>query len=182
KFMMIFDASIQLEQMIYARICVLMDLNNPLPAKILLVIDKEEWEQILDYENIPFRCHLCHEYGHLVKDYPAKMPESKEAGKNKEEFVISKKKQVTKKYGKDQLEICNSNRYASLQEETEEQLEDLVESQVPETQLDKPIYEANKQKMDTQNQLVVFQGHPQNNVDQNRIKSYQRKTKFNEKV
>lgn len=28
------------------------------------------FEQILDYEYLPFRCHRCHEYGHLAKDCP----------------------------------------------------------------------------------------------------------------
>ncbi|KAH9327048.1 hypothetical protein KI387_007226 [Taxus chinensis] len=110
-----------MEQMIYARICVLMDLNNPLPAKISLEIETDKWEQMVDYENIPFRCRICHEYGHLVKDCTAKMPESKEGEKNKDGFVTPKKKQVTKLSEKEHAGISNSNRYASLQVENEEE-------------------------------------------------------------
>ncbi|KAH9303625.1 hypothetical protein KI387_008029 [Taxus chinensis] len=146
-------------------------------AKISLEIETEKWEQMVDYENIPFRCRICREYGDLVKDCIANMPVSKEGEKTKDEFITPKKKQVIKKFEKEQAGISNSNRYASLQEENEEEkVEDMMESQVPETQLDKPTTTAViLQSMDIQNQMVVFQANPNNDKAQPGLKSYQRK-------
>ena len=38
----------------YARICIEINLNNPLPDS-------------LDYESLSFHCRICHEYGHLLR-------------------------------------------------------------------------------------------------------------------
>ena len=48
-----------------ARICVEIDLGKGLPEAIKLKV--EDWTHIqqLDYEQIPFKCKLCHEYGHF---------------------------------------------------------------------------------------------------------------------
>ncbi|KAH9302336.1 hypothetical protein KI387_013919, partial [Taxus chinensis] len=168
--------------MIYARICVLMDLNNPLLAKISLKIETDKWEQMVDYENIPFCCRIYHEYGHLVKDCTAKMPKSKEGKKNKDKFVTPKKKQVTKQSRKEHAGINTSNKYTCLQVDNEEEkVEDLMESQIPETQLDKPTTVVTSQPMDIQHQLVIFQANPNNANAQRELKNYQRKTKFNDK-
>lgn len=51
----------------YARICVEIDLNNPLPNSLEICIGFATWIQQLDYESLPFRCHFCHEYGHLQR-------------------------------------------------------------------------------------------------------------------
>ena len=50
----------------YARICIYMDLSKALPEAIRLLWDDDEWLQNLDYEQVPFRCCRCHEYGHFV--------------------------------------------------------------------------------------------------------------------
>ncbi|KAH9304260.1 hypothetical protein KI387_008664, partial [Taxus chinensis] len=94
--MMTTDASLKLEQMSYARICVLMDLNQSLPQKISLAVEDETWEQVLDYENIPFRCRSCHEYGHLVKDCPLKIPDTTVEGRKQEKFIKPKGKNTAK--------------------------------------------------------------------------------------
>ena len=47
-----------------------MDLSRELPEAISLNWEDEEWIQPIDYEQLPFRCRLCHEYGHLGRNYP----------------------------------------------------------------------------------------------------------------
>ncbi|XP_059070691.1 uncharacterized protein LOC131860310 [Cryptomeria japonica] len=54
----------------YARICVEIDLNNPLPDSLEIFIGSASWIQPLDYESLPFRCRFCHEYGHLQCQCP----------------------------------------------------------------------------------------------------------------
>ena len=54
----------------FARICVYMDLSRELPEAISLNWEDEEWIQPLDYEQLPFRCRLCHEYGHFGRNFP----------------------------------------------------------------------------------------------------------------
>ncbi|XP_057868067.2 uncharacterized protein LOC131075253 [Cryptomeria japonica] len=54
----------------YARICVEIDLNNPLPDSLEIFIGSASWIQPLDYESLPFRCRFCHEYGHLQRQCP----------------------------------------------------------------------------------------------------------------
>ncbi|XP_057862719.1 uncharacterized protein LOC131071037 [Cryptomeria japonica] len=49
----------------FARICVEVDLNNPLPDSMEIRMGSSSWIQQLDYETLPFRCRICHEYGHL---------------------------------------------------------------------------------------------------------------------
>jgi hypothetical protein len=58
----------------YACICVYMDVSKPLPRSIKLEYQDEEWEQTIDYEHIPFRCHKFHEHGHLFRDCPLNAP------------------------------------------------------------------------------------------------------------
>jgi len=54
----------------YARICVYMDLKQPLPDSVSLFHEDSEWVQVIDYEHVPFRCRKCHEIGHLFRDCP----------------------------------------------------------------------------------------------------------------
>lgn len=54
----------------FARICVYMNISEPLPESIELEYEGKIWQQTLDYEHIPFRCRRCHEYGHLYKTCP----------------------------------------------------------------------------------------------------------------
>ena len=53
-----------------ARICVEVDLEKGLPESILLSIDGWNHLQTVDYEQIPFKCKYCHEYGHFAKSFP----------------------------------------------------------------------------------------------------------------
>ena len=56
--------------MAFARICIYMDLSRELPKAISLNWEDEEWIKPIDYEQLPFRCRLCHEYGHLGWNCP----------------------------------------------------------------------------------------------------------------
>ena len=47
-----------------------MDLSRALLDEVILEVFDKEWVQIVDYENIPFRCHKFHEHGHLFRDCP----------------------------------------------------------------------------------------------------------------
>jgi hypothetical protein len=53
----------------YARICVEVDLEKGLLEALQINIDGWSHQHILDYEHIPFKCHICHEYGHFAKSY-----------------------------------------------------------------------------------------------------------------
>ncbi|XP_057862492.2 uncharacterized protein LOC131070841 [Cryptomeria japonica] len=56
--------------MTFARMCVELDLSRPLPDAVEMCVGSHSWVQQLDYETFPFRCRLCHEYGHLVHRCP----------------------------------------------------------------------------------------------------------------
>lgn len=54
----------------YARICVYMNIAEPLLEFVEVEYHDEIWQQPIDYEHIPFRCCRCHEYGHLFREFP----------------------------------------------------------------------------------------------------------------
>jgi hypothetical protein len=56
--------------MTFARICVEIDLSRPIPDAVEMCAGSHSWMQQLDYETLPFRCRLCHEYGHLLRRCP----------------------------------------------------------------------------------------------------------------
>ena len=60
----------QMCYMAYARICVYMNVSTTIPTSITLSYEVCDWLQSLDYEFIPFRCHHCHEHGHLFRECP----------------------------------------------------------------------------------------------------------------
>ena len=49
-----------------ARICVEVDLGKGLPKAIKIKVDQWNHIQQPDYEQIPFKCKVCHEYGHFA--------------------------------------------------------------------------------------------------------------------
>ncbi|KAH9296470.1 hypothetical protein KI387_040058, partial [Taxus chinensis] len=168
------ESSMRMEQMVYAQMCVYMDMNQPLPAKILLEVGEEKWEQI-DYENIPFRCCLCHEYGHLVKDCLLWIKEPIKETHSSENFVIPPKRKTIKEKNTGKVQQNNTNRFAALQsEEAEEDMEEVQETQVPETQNAQPPQQVqeNLQLQSVSKALVVHQAYT------GEMKSYQRKHKL----
>ena len=58
----------------YARICVYMELTKELLDAIQMTWDDEDWMQAIDYEKNHFGCRICHEYGHLFRDFPMNHP------------------------------------------------------------------------------------------------------------
>ena len=65
KIIAITNQSLDKKVISYARICVEIDLNNPLPDSLEICLGSSSWIQQLDYESIIFCCHICHAYGHL---------------------------------------------------------------------------------------------------------------------
>jgi hypothetical protein len=90
----------------FARICVYMNISEPLPDMIELEYAGKIWQQMLDYEHVPFRCRRCHEYGHLYKSCPLNSPLQQSLNVNKPEqnprkdeegfTLISNKKRPTR--------------------------------------------------------------------------------------
>jgi hypothetical protein len=58
------------EQFTCARICVEVNLERGLPDAIKLSLGEWCHIQELDYEQIPFKCLRCHDYGHFAKSCP----------------------------------------------------------------------------------------------------------------
>jgi len=129
----------------YARLCVYMNIAEPLPEYIELEYHDEIWQQPIDYEHIPFRCRKCHEYGHLYRQCPSnkeaefirkKEEQQRETEKTEEadrgfQQVIRKKKT-----GKEGIKIQtqektpnieSQNKFKILQENSEEYEDDMEE-------------------------------------------------------
>lgn len=74
------------------RICVEVELGKGLPEPIKIKVDQWTHIQHLDYEQIPFNCKVCHEYGHFANRCSKKKEnENVEEPKNKREQVKWKK-------------------------------------------------------------------------------------------
>lgn len=56
--------------MILARTLVRLDPREGLAEEIHLQYQYYSYTQIIDYEQLPFRCHRCHKYVHLAWDFP----------------------------------------------------------------------------------------------------------------
>ena len=54
------------DQFVYARICVEVDLEARLQEALNLMLGNWSHFQKLDYEQLPFKCRGCHEYGHFI--------------------------------------------------------------------------------------------------------------------
>ena len=63
----------------YGRICVHMNISQPLPESIDLIYHDSTWTEPLDYEHVPFKCHHCHEFGHIFQDFPFKVADESQA-------------------------------------------------------------------------------------------------------
>jgi hypothetical protein len=70
------------DQFTCARICVEVNLEKGLPEAIKLSLGDWCHIQELDYEQIPFKCLRCHDYGHFARSCPKA---SEEPGPGKED-------------------------------------------------------------------------------------------------
>ena len=76
-----------------ARICVEVDLEASLPEAIKLKVKGWQHYQQLDYEQLPFKCRHCHEYGHFQRNCPKIQESTKERGKKADEGWKQTKRQ-----------------------------------------------------------------------------------------
>ena len=53
-----------------AKILVKIDICKGLSSKISVQSKDGDFVQILDYVGVPFQCHHCHTYGHLMEKCP----------------------------------------------------------------------------------------------------------------
>jgi hypothetical protein len=58
-----------------ARICVEVDLEVGLPEAVKLKVGEWHHLQKMDYEQLPFKCRGCHEYGHFQRNCPKALQE-----------------------------------------------------------------------------------------------------------
>jgi hypothetical protein len=58
-----------------ARICVEVDLEVGLPEAVKLKVGEWQHLQKLDYEQLPFKCRGCHDYGHFQRNCPKSLQE-----------------------------------------------------------------------------------------------------------
>jgi hypothetical protein len=63
-----------------ARIYVEVDLEVGLPEVVKLKVGDWQHFQKLDYEQLPFKCRGCHEYGHFQRNCPKNLNQGKEEG------------------------------------------------------------------------------------------------------
>lgn len=118
----------------YARICVYMNIANPIPNTVELEYDEGIWQQNLDYEHIPFRFQRCHEYGQLVKEFPLTTEEEERKSKQQkkkqteqEGFLEAKsRRRPTKEKSnegkkEEKTHPCKSNNFEILQEEGDDE-------------------------------------------------------------
>eukprot|EP00253_Pinus_taeda_P004972 PITA_04972 len=122
----------------YARLCVYMNISEPLPESIELEYHDDIWKQPIDYEHIPFRCRKCHEYGHLYRQCPLNKEEEfdksqethqREAGEmgevDRDFQQVSRRKKRGKEGPKTQthekpLNTVSQNKFHVLQNENED--------------------------------------------------------------
>ena len=103
-----------------------MDLSGALPDEVILEVFDEKWVQTVDYEHIPFRCHRCHEHGHLFRDCPLSKIENKSKAnimKDTESFYKVVHREKGSKRGPKQHQTegqqPSQNRFLVLEEEEE---------------------------------------------------------------
>ena len=91
--------------------------KQELPEAIRMTWDDEDWVQTLDYEQIPFHCQWCHEYGHIFRDFHmnhpnnvtgkeedkkyqgfTRVPSRKGGGRKQENREVHKKTMVSNKF------------------------------------------------------------------------------------
>lgn len=109
----------------FSHVCVLLDISKELLENIKLSWHDEEWIQPINYEYIPFRCHRCHEHGHLFRQCPLNAPiqdpnqKGRERDEDNFEKVRQRRKTTKKNLNQEQSQPQMKNRFDILQEELE---------------------------------------------------------------
>jgi hypothetical protein len=73
-----------------------VDLEKGLPEAIQLNLDNWSYIQQVDYEQIPFKCKACHEYGHFAKNFP-QVKETQDQDPKQDQWQQPKRKKATGK-------------------------------------------------------------------------------------
>jgi len=73
------DKTWERDSLSYARICAHLRIDSPLHTHIKINTKGLVYTQELDYENLPFKCRICVEYGHLTKSCPHTQSKAAEA-------------------------------------------------------------------------------------------------------
>ena len=112
-----------------ARICVEVDLEKGLPESIMLSLDGWSHLQTVDYEQIPFKCKYCHEYGHFAKFCPKKPEKPSPENPSSEGWNVANGKKAAKpsKQQNTSTKSASGNRFEALEtedQEAEKQVED----------------------------------------------------------
>jgi hypothetical protein len=84
------DQAARKDQYSCAQICVEVDLEVGLPKAIKLTIADWMHIQELDYEQLPFKCRQCHDYGHFARHYKKKNAEESENAKANQWIIVQK--------------------------------------------------------------------------------------------
>lgn len=128
----------ELDSLSSARICVYLQINSPLPVQIKLNLEKDSlaYVQNLDYENLPFRCCICSEYGHLAKACPLAQKEISTPIPPNDGFQEPKRRHQASKKSSAATDSRSTNRFHCLQ--TDEIPEELI-PQSENTQVPPPV-------------------------------------------
>ena len=119
-----------------AQICVEVDLEFSLPEAIKLKVGVWSHIQQLDYEQLPFKCRGCHEYGHFLRNCPktapiptekageegwqqAKKGRSRARGQRREQVDPQKSKSTEAPEKENSFRILSQNMEESTQNPTE---------------------------------------------------------------
>ena len=89
----------------------------------MLSIDRWNHLQTVDYEQIPFKCKYCHEYGHFAKSYPKNPKKPISDSSPSEGWNVASGKRAVKP-SKQQISTTKSppgNRFEALEVETQEE-------------------------------------------------------------
>ena len=97
-------------QYVCTRICVEVDLEAGLPEAIKLTMENWYHFQKLDYEQLPFKCRGCHEYGHFIRNFPQKI----EIQQDKEEGWKTVKRTKTKTKSREAQRKGGGNKFDDI--------------------------------------------------------------------
>jgi hypothetical protein len=77
-------------------LCVEVDMEKGLPEVIQLDLDNWWYIQKVDYEQLPFKCKACHEYGNFVNNFPRTKIDQPEE-RDQEQWKQTKRKKASGK-------------------------------------------------------------------------------------